>query len=166
MQYLSDLNDSYLLSPPLADGKPSWYNATTTAPPSPKLCWRASLAPVTCRGPAWPRSWRQSSVHCASPLKNKKIWNKKFYAKKLLKYGSIINMYALRIYTVWFGWQKQNERKSRSRYVKEWDHVPIISFMTHDDEWCNWTKTTESLQKWNTHTKQAYPHLTARHTLC
>lgn len=43
-------------------------------------------------------------------------------------------MYALRTYTVWFEWQKQNERKSRSRYVKEWDHVPIISFMTHDDE--------------------------------
>ena len=49
------------------------YNATTTAPPSPKLCWRATFAPGTCRGPHSPRSCRHSSVHCARPEMSDKI---------------------------------------------------------------------------------------------
>ena len=43
------------------------YSATTTAPPSPKLCWSPRVASFTCRSPAKPLSCRLSSVHCAKP---------------------------------------------------------------------------------------------------
>src|SRR5437868_1230588 len=44
------------------------YIVTTQAPPRPRLCWRATLAPGTCRFSALPRSCQLSSEHCASPV--------------------------------------------------------------------------------------------------
>jgi uncharacterized protein (DUF169 family) len=41
------------------------YIATTAAPPRPRLCWRASLAPSTWRLSASPRSCQLSSAHWA-----------------------------------------------------------------------------------------------------
>ncbi len=46
---------------------PSLYRATTTAPPSPRLCCRASFALSTCLWSAWPLNCKQSSVHWANP---------------------------------------------------------------------------------------------------
>src|SRR6266404_3813505 len=45
-----------------------WYIVTTQAPPRPRLCWRAVLAPSTWRGPHWPRSCWFSSKHWARPV--------------------------------------------------------------------------------------------------
>ena len=50
-------------------GKPCLYKVQTTAPPSPMLCCRATLAPGTWRLSASPRSCQHSSEHWARPEK-------------------------------------------------------------------------------------------------
>src|SRR5262249_40625577 len=44
------------------------YMVTTAAPPSPRVCCRATLASFTWRFSAWPRSCQLSSAHCARPV--------------------------------------------------------------------------------------------------
>src|SRR5262249_43598631 len=44
------------------------YTVTTAAPPSPRLCWRATLASFTWRFSARPRSCQLSSAHWARPV--------------------------------------------------------------------------------------------------
>lgn len=50
-------------------GNPILYRVTTTAPPKPMLCCKATFAPETCLLPACPRSCQQSSAHWARPAR-------------------------------------------------------------------------------------------------